>query len=86
MIVPSPSAFDPGSPPTVRVDPRGSGRRTIAVSSDGSVRRWDLDQDSWLTTACRLVGRNLSQAEWTRYLGAEPYVEACPGAPILTEP
>jgi WD40 repeat protein len=76
----------PGRIVALRFEVADGGRTALTVTSDGSVRRWDLDPDSWLATACQLVGRNLSQAEWTRYMGAEPYVEACSGAPIPTAP
>ena len=38
---------------------------------------WDVDPSSWETTACRAAGRNLTQAEWTEYLSAEPYRPTC---------
>jgi class 3 adenylate cyclase/WD40 repeat protein len=76
----------PGRILALRFEVANGGRTALTVTSDGSVRRWDLDPKSWLATACRLVGRNLSLAEWTRYMGAEPYVEACPGAPVPNEP
>jgi WD40 repeat protein len=76
----------PGRILALRFEIGNGGRTAVTVDSDGEVRRWDLDPDSWLASACRLVGRNLSHAEWTRYMGSEPYVEACPGAPIPDSP
>src|SRR5947208_11554447 len=31
---------------------------------DGSIAHWDLRPSSWVNAACRLVGRNLTRAEW----------------------
>jgi hypothetical protein len=39
----------------------GGGPRGIQV--------WDLDPDHWAAAACRVAGRNLTEQEWTAYLG-----------------
>ena len=36
---------------------------------------------SWMTRACRIAGRNLSQAEWRQYMGDRPYRKTCPDLP-----
>jgi WD40 repeat protein len=41
---------------------------------------WDLDPEHWLDAACALAGRNLSQQEWDKYLGAfGEYHQTCNG-------
>jgi hypothetical protein len=42
-----------------------------------SVVLWDVDLDHWEATACRIAGRNLSQAEWNQYLPGQPYHVTC---------
>jgi hypothetical protein len=40
----------------------------------------DVREESWRETACRLANRNLTEAEWNRFLGAQgKYRETCPG-------
>jgi DNA-binding SARP family transcriptional activator/WD40 repeat protein len=39
-----------------------------AVTTDQGLMRWDLHRDHWVEAACRLVGRNLTRAEWDQYL------------------
>jgi WD40 repeat protein len=62
------------------------GGHTVATTLDdaGKVQRWDLDPASWRALACAIAGRNLSLAEWTRYVGTESYRETCPGLPVPT--
>jgi hypothetical protein len=36
-----------------------------------------VDVDSLLEKSCRRAGRNLTQAEWQRYMGDIPYRETC---------
>jgi hypothetical protein len=38
---------------------------------------WNADPKSWVTTACRIAGRNLTQAEWHQYLPDRPYQRTC---------
>lgn len=39
--------------------------------------RYPLDPDVWLAEACRIAGRDLTQAEWDRYVPTEPYRPTC---------
>jgi WD40 repeat protein len=59
--------------PNVRVLASGSG--------DNIVILWDVDIESWKERACRTANRNLTQSEWTQYLGNEPYHKTCSNAP-----
>jgi WD40 repeat protein len=59
-----------------------------AFSSDGRKLYsngfvYDLDVAHWQTAACSIVGRNLTRAEWTQYIGnVLPYQAVCPDLPI----
>ncbi|HEU5242497.1 MAG TPA: WD40 repeat domain-containing protein, partial [Ornithinibacter sp.] len=46
---------------------------------EGSVLTWSLDPRSWVATACRLAGRDLTEQEWRSYLGERPYERVCGG-------
>ena len=43
----------------------------------GHIRFWDPDPTSWKTRVCSIVGRNLTQSEWQRYLPGVPYGKSC---------
>ena len=45
----------------------------VEVGEDWLV--WDLP--AWRARTCRLVTRDLTQAEWTRFFPAEPYRRTC---------
>ncbi len=50
----------------------------LAVTTTEGVALWDLDPDHLVTAACRLAGRNLTEAEWATYLGRlGPYRATC---------
>jgi hypothetical protein len=38
---------------------------------------WHIDPASWPRTACTVAGRNLTKAEWNRYLPGEKYRRTC---------
>jgi hypothetical protein len=40
---------------------------------------WAVELDVLTEIACDVAGRNLTNEEWERYLGDEPYHETCPG-------
>jgi DNA-binding SARP family transcriptional activator len=68
------------------------GRTLVTVGQDGSVALWDLtgtlglesrvadagDPRPLVTLACALAGRDLTPAEWRRYLPDRPYQHVCP--------
>jgi hypothetical protein len=45
---------------------------------------WNMDPASWEATACRIAGRNLSQAEWKQYRAGHPYRVTCSQWPAGT--
>jgi WD40 repeat protein len=56
--------------------------KTLATSSEGGVRLWDIDPNSWSARACFRANRNLSLAEWQQYMGKDTrYHRTCPDFP-----
>jgi hypothetical protein len=53
---------------------------TVAMSGsrDGLLFKWDLSIESWRSTACRMVGRNLDASEWAQYLPGHTPTPTCP--------
>ncbi len=53
------------------------GKLLATASGDRTARLW-ATPSMWVGHSCELVGRNLSQQEWDRYIGAAtPYVRQC---------
>ena len=53
----------------------------VAIASyDGVVYRWDTDLERALDFACRMAGRDVTEAEWRQFLPAQPYRSVCPDA------
>jgi WD40 repeat protein/class 3 adenylate cyclase len=44
--------------------------RTVALPGPPGTTLWDLDDAHWREQACRLAGRDLTQAEWAKYLSS----------------
>jgi WD40 repeat protein len=59
-----------------------SGRRLISVGLDGTVRLWVVPLEELADLACQRVRRNLTPAEWQRYLPGEPYRKTCSQWPL----
>ena len=67
--------------------PQGTGGKTLASGSCGNNRGdlciqgeiilWNVDPQSWLARACRIVGRNFSRQEWDTYFPGEAYRKTC---------
>ena len=55
------------------------GHTLASGGAEGSIVLWDLRLDSWITQACQRANRNLTQEEWRRFFGEEPYRATCPG-------
>ncbi len=59
----------------VDVSPNG---RTVATLDDaGNVFAWTLDRREWVSLACRLTGRKLTETEWEELAGARGLSPAC---------
>ena len=49
----------------------------VALSGERTGRRYPLEPSAWLEEACAVAGRNLTRAEWDRYLPDRPYERTC---------
>jgi WD40 repeat protein/DNA-binding SARP family transcriptional activator len=58
--------------------------RVLIYYNTGEIFEWDPRPDSWEAYACRVAGRNLSQAEWAELLPDRPYRSTCPDYPAGT--
>jgi len=58
------------------------GKTLASAGDDRSVVLWDISLESWQARACRIANRNLTQAEWNQFIGADiPYQRTCPDLP-----
>jgi WD40 repeat protein len=48
----------------------------------GTIARWNIEE--WKQLACRLAGRNLTQAEWEQFFPSDLYRATCEQYPIQT--
>jgi WD40 repeat protein/class 3 adenylate cyclase len=72
----SPQPSSPGGAGNLRFTP--DGRRLVVVSPAGVATIWNLSPSVWLADACQIAGRNLTHAEWNRYLPNRAYQRVCP--------
>jgi DNA-binding SARP family transcriptional activator/WD40 repeat protein len=85
------STLEPiGTPFPTGPIPVGDAARLIAVNRAGTVFAettdrdpvlWQVDPNRWLKIACRIAGRNLTNAEWRHYLPHRDYQRTCPRYP-----
>jgi WD40 repeat protein len=80
----------PGPNPVNGYDSLGFGQdgKTLTQTTQSSavpggpatftVSTWILDPGLWERAACSIANRNLTPAEWARYVGAAPYRRICP--------
>jgi WD40 repeat protein len=58
------------------------GKTLASGDNEGFFILWDVDPNSWAEDACQMASRNLTEAEWARYVGSdEPYTKTCPRNP-----
>ncbi len=63
-----------------------AGALLVSAGTEQTVQLWDLSwwkrpPAAWAEAGCRLVNRNLSQAEWEQFAGERPYQRTCPDLP-----
>jgi WD40 repeat protein/energy-coupling factor transporter ATP-binding protein EcfA2 len=58
---------------------------SLVAGGKSGVLSWDLRYETWRRAACRVVQRNLTRAEWHRYLAPLPYEPTCPELPIMED-
>lgn len=51
-------------------------------SWDKTVRRWRIQVHELIQLACQIANRNLTQDEWQRLLGNDPYHKTCADLPV----
>ena len=52
--------------------------RVMLVYGTGEILEWDPRPDAWEAYACKVAGRNLSQAEWDDLFPGQAYRVTCP--------
>ena len=69
---------EPGgeTPVTARFTPDGA--RLFVVSGAGRAIRWEVDPAAWRRQACRLMGGDLTPAEWEEIAPEHDYISVCP--------
>jgi class 3 adenylate cyclase/WD40 repeat protein len=73
----------PGLPSTIYASSFGGDDTLVGGSYPGGGIVWNVDPDEWRRQACNLAGRNLSQAEWDRFLPEQGARQAtCPQYPL----
>ena len=71
----SPQASTPGGPGNLRFTPDG---HLVVVGPDGLATIWNVDPATWDAAACTIAGRQLTRAEWARFVSTQPYAPVCP--------
>jgi WD40 repeat protein len=71
----SPQYDNPGGPGNLRYTRDG---QLVMVSPNGLATIWDVDPAAWSGAACRIAGRQLTHAEWDRFVSTGPYERVCP--------
>jgi WD40 repeat protein len=67
---------DQGAATTAAFQPRGEA--LLVVDDHGNGFTWPASLAAWERRACTVAGRNLTRAEWARYLPGHPYTRVCP--------
>ena len=72
---PLPGAVDTGPARTFVIP--DDGRDLAVLSERPAVLRYPTEPSSWLRAACAVAGRDLTRAEWDRYLPGREYQATC---------
>ncbi len=57
----------------------GADESVVVIASDyDGLYSWDTSTAHLVDFACRLAGRDLTEAEWLQYFGARPWQPTCP--------
>jgi WD40 repeat protein len=67
---------DQGAATTAAFEP--GGKALLVVDGHGNGFTWPTSLTAWERRACTVAGRNLTRAEWTRYLPGQSYTQVCP--------
>ncbi|MGM0374889.1 MAG: WD40 repeat domain-containing protein, partial [Chloroflexota bacterium] len=59
------------------------GSKLASYSGNSDLVIWDVSLESWRRYACQMANRNLTDQEWTMYLGDRPYRQTCGSDPGL---
>jgi WD40 repeat protein/tetratricopeptide (TPR) repeat protein len=57
------------------------GGMLVSTSWNDGAFAWDVSERSWMDRACGIAGRNLTQEEWQRAFGDQPYRLTCASLP-----
>jgi WD40 repeat protein len=56
--------------------------RLASGGEDGNIKLWLVDEQKLIAALCLRAGRNLTKAEWTRYIGPDTaWQPSCRGRP-----
>jgi WD40 repeat protein len=56
--------------------------RLASAGLDGKIKLWLVDEPKLIAALCLRAGRNLTKAEWARYIGADtPWQPSCRDRP-----
>ena len=61
------------------------GKLLATGSGDKRINLWDVDLISWQHRACAIANRNLNEAEWRQFFGAQPYQKLWSEAPDVPD-
>ena len=55
--------------------------RSASGGGDGTIKLWLVEEQKLVTALCLRAGRNLTKAEWARYIGSDTRQPSCRGLP-----